>query len=181
MRAVIAVLALALAACEGSVRTDEKGEAAAPAEGYTIVVRAAGDAQTFLITAPDGRTVGAQAASGASSLMDADRAQAEIGEPPPRMEEVPEVMSMRLPGFEMTVGGTEEYAAGDRGQVRLSIGGGRQRVEVNADEGGPGEADDRAFVRITGADEEAVREFIADNEDLSTEVKTQMLAALDLQ
>jgi hypothetical protein len=182
MRAVIAVLALALAACDGSVRSDEKGEAAAPAEGYTMVIRATSGEQTYLITSPDGRTVGARAAEGASMLMDAGRAQSLIGEPPPPMEDVPEVMSLRLPGFEMSIGGTEGQGGedGDSGQVKLSIGGGDQRVEVNADEGGPGEADDRAFVRITGADEEAVREFIADAEELSPEVKTQMLAGLGL-
>ncbi len=182
MRVVIAALALAaLAACDGSVRSDEKGEAGAPAEGYTMVIRATEGEQTYLITGPDGRTVGARAAEGASALMDAARAQSLMGEPPPRMEEVPEVMSMRLPGFEMSVGGTEDGAEGDNGQVKLSIGHGQQRVEVNADEGGPGEADDRAFVRITGADEEAVREFIADAEELSPDVKTQMLAGLGLQ
>lgn len=180
MRAVIAVLALALAACDPSVDTKSGEEAAAP-EGYTMVIRATAGEQTYLITAPDGRTVGARAAEGASALMESSRAQSLIGEPAPRMEEVPEVMALRLPGFEMSIGGTEGEAGEDSGQVKLSIGDGAQRVEVNADEGGPGEADDRAFVRITGADEEAVREFIAEADELSPDVRTQMLAGLGLQ
>jgi hypothetical protein len=181
MRAVIAVLALALAACDASVDTGNGDQSAAATEGYTMVIRATEGEQTYLITGPDGRTVGARAAEGASALMDAPRAQALIGEPPPRMEDVPEVMSLRLPGFEMSIGGTEGETGDDSGQVKLSIGEGNQRVEVRADEGGPGEADDRAFVRITGADEEAVREFIAEADELSPEVKTQMLAGLGLQ
>jgi hypothetical protein len=180
MRAVIAVLALALAACDASVDTKDGDESAA-AEGYTMVIRATEGEQTYLIASPDGRTVGARAAEGASALMDAPRAQALIGEPPPRMEDAPEVMSLRLPGFEMSIGGTEGETGDDSGQVKLSIGEGAQRIEVRADEGGPGEADDRAFVRITGADEEAVREFIAEADELSPEVKTQMLAGLGLQ
>ena len=181
MRVVIAVLAaLTLAACDASVDTKGGDEAAAASEGYTMVIRATAGEQTYLITGPDGRTVGARAAEGASALMDASRAQSLIGEPPPRMEEVPEVMSLRLPGFDMSVGGREGERE-DSGQVKLSIGEGNQRVEVNADEGGPGEADDRAFVRISGADEEAVREFIADAEELAPEVRTQMLAGLGLQ
>ncbi|MGH6952285.1 MAG: hypothetical protein ACREH4_15590 [Vitreimonas sp.] len=182
MRAVIAVVAaLVLAACDASVDTGSSGDNAAAPDGYTMVIRATGQEQTYLITAPDGRTVGARAAEGASALMDGARAQTLIGEPPPRMEEVPEVMSLRLPGFEMSVGGTEGEGGDDNGQVKLSMGEGRQRIEVHADEGGPGEADDRAFVRITGADEEAVREFVADAEELSPEVRTQMLSGLGLQ
>jgi hypothetical protein len=182
MRAVIAVLALALAACDGATSVDTGDQSATP-EGYTMIVRASDMEQTYLITAPDGRTVGARAAEGASALMDSNRAQALIGEPPPRMsEEAPEVMSLRVPGFEMSISGTDEGEGEDEnGQVKLSIGAGRERVEVQADEGGPGEDDDRAFVRITGADEESVREFIDGAEELSPEVKAQMLAGLGLQ
>lgn len=183
MRWVIAALALGLvAACDASTTGSAQGDSAsaAAAEGYTMEIRASEATQSYVIVAPDGRLVGARAADGASALMDTARAQALIAEPPPEGEEVPEVMSIRLPGFEMSVGGTEENADGDNGSVNLSIGG-EQRVEVRANEGGPGDADDTAYVRITGADEEAVRDFIRDAEELSPEVKTQMLAELGLQ
>jgi hypothetical protein len=179
MRWLIAALALALAACDGSVTTGGGGEQAA-ASGYTIEIRATEAEQTYLVTAPDGRTVGARAAEGASALMDATRVRALVSEPAPAGEEIPEVMALRVPGFEMSIGGTEDDANGGRGRVALSIDGGAQNIEVNADEGGPGEADDRAYVRITGADEEAVRDFIAKADELSPAVQAQMLAELGL-
>ena len=52
---------------------------------------------------------------------------------------------------------------------------------VRANEGGPGDEDDTAFVRITGADEASARDFINDAEELSAETKSQMLSALGLQ
>lgn len=168
---------LALAACDRTVT--ESAETAGAAGGYTLEIRAAQGAQSFLIIAPDGRTVGARAAEGASALMDDERARSLAGEPPPEGEALPEVLGLRLPGFEMSVGATEEDGSGDHGTVNLSIGG-RQNVVVRASEGGPGEADDVAYVRISGADERAVRDFIADAEELSPEVKTQMRAALGL-
>lgn len=144
-------------------------------------VRAGETEQTFLVIAPDGRTVGARAAEGASALMDSDRARSLASSPPPQGEETPEVMALRLPGFEMTIGGSENAAEGENERVNIAIGGpDGQRVEVRADEGGPGEADDRAYVRITGADEEAVREFIAEADQLSPSVRAQMLVELGL-
>ncbi len=178
MRWIVAVLALGLAACDASINTDKGG--AAPAGGYTLEIRATRAQQTYLVTTPDGRTVGARAADGASALMTNDRAQALAANPPPRStEDGQQVMSLRVPGFEMSVAGSDEDANGDRGNVQMSIGG-RQNITINADEGGPGDADDRAHVRITGADEDAVRKFIADADELSPEVRTQMLAELQL-
>jgi hypothetical protein len=174
--------ALALAACDGSVSDNAKQGAAQ--QGYTMEIRADPSQQTYLITGPDGRTVGARAAEGASALMDSARAQSLMATPP-RMEDAPEVMSLRVPGFDLSISGVsdgDESAEGDQGQVRLSMGGSDgQRIEVHADEGGPGEEDDRAFVRITGANEEAVRELLDDAEELSPEVKAQLLAGLGLQ
>jgi hypothetical protein len=110
--------------------------------------------------------------------MEAARARA-LFDDPPRQEETSEVMGLRLPGFEMSIGGGED-AKGENGQVRLSLGGEGQTVVVNANEGGPGEADDRAYIRITGADEEAVRAFITEADTLSPSVQAEMLAALGL-
>lgn len=178
MRVLIAGLAAFAAACSADVN---EGRATPAAGGYTLEVRATAGEQTYLVTAPDGRVVAARAAEGASALMDADRALALAGDPPPEGETPPEVMSMRLPGFEMQINAEEDGAAGENGRVALSIGGGEgTNIVVNADEGGPGDADDRAYVRITGADEEAVRDFIQDAEELSPEVKTQMLAELGI-
>lgn len=179
MRVLLTVLAVALAAgCESEVGTSGAG---VTAEGYTLEIRAGELEQTYLVTAPDGRTVGARAAEGASALMDASRARALADEPPPQGEPAPEVMSLRVPGFEMSIGASKEDAEGEHGRVALRIGDGGQRIEVNADEGGPGEADDRAYVRITGADADAVREFISEADQLSPAVQAQMLAELGLE
>lgn len=181
MRWLIGALALGcLAACNVAVNTGG-GQSAAADDGYVMEIRAGDGQQTYLITTPDGRTVGARAAEGASALMDADRAQALAASPPPQAEDLPEQVAIRLPGFELSVAGQEDGANSESGQVRVSVGGSDgQHVVVNADEGGPGEADDRAYVRVSGADAQAVRDFIAEQEELSAEVKAQLIAELNL-
>jgi hypothetical protein len=180
MRWLFAVLALGLAACDVST-SSSSGSETASADTYTIEIRADDLVQTYLITTPDGRTVGARASEGASALMDGTRAQALAAEAPPQNEDLPERVAIRLPGFEMTVAGEDDGTGSENGQVRISVGGGDgQHVTVNADEGGPGEADDRAYVRITGADADAVRDFVAEQEELSAEVKQQLLTELAL-
>lgn len=178
MRVMIISLAALAAACDAAVTTDGASSAS---DGYTLEIRAGAEEQSFLVIAPDGRVVGARAAEGASALMDASRARALAGEPPPQGEAPPEVLSLRVPGFELSIGAEEDDAAGDQGRVRLSMGREGQRIEVNADEGGPGEADDRAYVRVTGADEEAVRDFIANADELSPSVQARMLSELGLE
>ncbi len=158
MRWVIVALALGLAACDGSTTTTSGGDGTttAAADGYTLEIRAMESVQTYLVTAPDGRIVGGRAAEGVSALLDAGRAQSLAAEPPPEGEPQPEVMAMRWPGFEMSISGDEENANGENGSVNISIGG-EQQVEVRANEGGPGDAD-----------------------ELSAETKTEMLGALGL-
>lgn len=181
MRIVMISALLLLAACEESA-APPNGDQASESGGYSMEIRAGETEQTYLVIAPDGRTVGARAAEGASALMDNDRARSLASAPPPEGEETPEVMALRLPGFEMSIGGSETTADGENGRVNIALGGREgQRIEVRADEGGPGDADDRAFVRITGADEEAVREFIAEADQLSPAVQAQMLAELGLE
>lgn len=181
MRALIAVMALALAACDGGAITSDGDLAGGPDDvsGYTMEIRAAQAEQTFLIRSPEGQVVAARAAGGASMLMDeaAIQSLAVVDQPG---EAATEVMSLRVPGFSMNIGANGEDENGENGQVNINIGAGKQRVTVNADEGGPGEADDRAFVRITGADEEAVRKFIAEQDELLPATQAEMLAALGL-
>lgn len=179
MRVLTVGLAALAAACSAEVNgpgIDAGGG------GYTMEIRTTQGEQTYLITTPDGRVVGARAAEGASALMDSQRALALAGDPPPEGEAPPEVMSMRVPGFEVKVNADEDSGGGDgNARVAVSMGGSEgMNVVVNANEGGPGDADDRATVRITGANEEAVRDFIQDAEELSPEVKTQMFAELGI-
>jgi hypothetical protein len=176
MRLWIVSLAALAAACSADVNVD--GDAA-PGESYTLEVRATEGEQTYLVIAPDGRVVGARAAEGASALMNGDRARELAGDPPPQGETPPEVMSLRFPGVDLQIN-AEGDEAKENGRANVSINAGDHSVVVNADEGGPGEADDRAYVRITGADEDAVRGFINDAEELSPQVKTEMLAELGI-
>jgi hypothetical protein len=173
--AIIAVAALAGACTDVNIDGASSGS-----EGYVLEVRASGAEQTYLVTTPDGRVVAARAAEGASALMNSDRARALADDPPPQGEAPPEVMSLRLPGMQMQINAEEDSGDGDNARVALSFGGQEGNIVVNADEGGPGDADDRAYVRITGADPDAVREFIEGAEELSPDVKAQMLAELDL-
>ncbi len=180
MRALLAALALALAACDGAATDSTESGSEAAAAGYTLEIRASGDAHAFLITAPDGRVVGARAAEGASALMDQDTlrtfsAAAPAGE---QTASGREVVSLRLPGVSLSVSG-DEGGGGESGRVSINAGG--HSVEVNANEGGPGGSDDVANVRISGVDEAEVRDFIAKADELSPSVQAEMLAALGLE
>jgi hypothetical protein len=178
MRFLFAALALGAAACSSDINIGD----AAPGEGYTLEVRANAAEQTYMVTGADGRMVAARASDGVSSLLDANGVQALAATPAPTSD-APEVMSMRLPGFEMKIGAEDGNPDGGDANVDISIGGADgQRIHVNADEGATADdGDDRAHVLITGADETAVRDFIRDAEELSPEVKSQMLAALGLE
>ena len=170
-------LALALAACDGAATDSTESEAAAP--GYTLEIRASGEAHAFLITAPDGRVVGARAAEGASALMDQDTLRKFSAAAPSDEQADPgrEVVSLRLPGVSLSVSGGE--GGGESGRVSINADG--HSVEVNANEGGPGESDDVANIRISGVDEAEVRDFIAKADELSPAVQAEMLAALGLE
>ena len=175
MRVWIAGLAALAAACSADVDVD--GDAA-PGESYTLEVRATEGEQTYLVIRPDGSVVGARAAEGASALMNGDRARELAGDPPPQGEAPPEVMSLRFPGIDMQINADE--GEGETGRANVSINAGGHSVVVHADEGGPGEADDRAYVRISGADQDTVRDFINDAEELSPQVKAEMLGELGI-
>lgn len=179
---VAAVAALALMGCKHE--GDSASAADAPAHGYRLEIRAANNEQIYLVTAPDGRTTAAHAGSGTSSLISTDAAQ-RLAAIPTGNSDAPEVMSLRMPGFDLHINANKDengdVDSDNNGQVRLSMGTGNgQRVEVNANEGGPGDEDDNAHVLITGADEDATRDFIHDADELSPEVKSQMLAAIGL-
>ena len=124
----------------------------APAGGYTLEVRASENIQTFIVTAPDGAMVAAANT---------------------------EVFALRFPGVDISVAADADNPNSESATVRVNAGG--RSVFVDAQEGGPGDGDDRANVRITGATEEDARDFINDAEQLSDEVKTRMIAALGLE
>lgn len=179
MRALVLAVAFLAAAC---VDADQKStNDAGGADGYTVEIRANAGEQAYIITAPDGRTAGARAAEGASALMDRDAIQSFAALPEPADDEREETVSMRAPGFELSVrGDPDSDGKGDEGgRVSLRIGG--ERLMIDADEGEPGEGDDRAHVRISGLSEADVRDLIAKADELSPSVQAQLLTELGLE
>lgn len=174
--AILAVAVLAAACGQVSVSADgDRGHAG----GYTMEVRADQGEEVYLVTAPDGRIAAARAAQGASTLLRGRAVQALANQPMPAPDGDAQV-AFKVPGLDVQVQGDDPDGAGDSENAHVTVNAGGQHIEVNAQENGPGDADDRAHVRITGADEEAARNFINEQDDLSAEVKTQMLAELGL-
>lgn len=181
MRLVLAALAALLAAACVDVKSNADGDlAGAAGEGYTLEVRAGEAEQVFVVTSPEGRTVAARAADGASALLDDGALHALMAAAPALDSSAhQEVVSLRMPGINLSVSGDPD-GKGEAGSGRVSINVGGHSVEVNASEGGPGDGDDRAHVRITGVPESEAREFIAKADALSPAVQADMLAALGL-
>lgn len=170
---------LILAACDASSSSSGMPANQEPAAGgYTLEVRAVEGVQTYIVTAPDGRQTASRVAEGASALMDADAVQRLGPMEPINGEPNLEVFAMRMPGVNISVAADESDPNSESATVRVNAGG--RTVHVDAEDGGPGEDDDRANVRITGATESDARDFINDAEDISADVKQQMLTALDL-
>lgn len=176
MRALFAALAaLALAACSSEENLAGGPASDNPAGGYTLEVRADQDVKVYLVTDAEGNTVASRATGGVSSLMDVEEARA-FNVLPATSEPPPEVMSLRVPGFEISIAAEGDSANSENARVQVNAGG--RTVDVTAQ--GDGAENDRAHVRITGASEADVRDFIADAEELTPETRTEMLAALGL-
>ncbi len=170
---------LFLAACDGSYSSSEAAtNSEEAAGGYVLEVRAVEGVQTYIVTAPDGRQTATRVAEGASALMDTDAIQRLGPMEPIQGEPNPEVFALRFPGVDISVAADESDPNSESATVRVNAGG--RTVHVDAEDGGPGENDDRANVRITGATESDARDFINDAEHVSAEVKQEMLTALGL-
>lgn len=180
MRYGLFALALLAAGCI-DVNTKSDGEGSEAAGGYTLEVRASEGEQVFLVTSPDGKTAAARASGGASALLGENDLQALMAAAPePSANAQQEVVSLRMPGINLQVSGDPE-GSGEDGSGRVSVNVGGHSVEVNASEGGPGDADDRAHVLIRGVPESEAREFIAKADQLSPNVQAAMLAELGLE
>ncbi len=178
MRLLLLALAapFILAACDASSMSSSGVQE--PAGGYTLEVRAVEGVQTYIVTAPDGRQTASRVAAGTSALLDADQIQRLGVAEPLSAEPHPEVFALRLPGVNISVAADEDDPDGDSATVLVNAGG--RTVHVDAQDGGPGDNDDRANVMISGATESDARDFITDAEDVSAEVKQQMLTAVGL-
>ena len=195
MRALILCSVLLAAACSVDVGKNRQGG------GYSVDISASGADQVFVVTGPDGRAAAARAHEGTSAMLDARQLQQALAampapQAPPTSAEGG--VSITAPGFSLHASGDHDSDAGaatttataaangekpageehGRGAVTMNIGG--FGLNVNADDGGPGEDDDRAHVRLTGLSAHDARKFITEADDLSPAVQARMLTALGL-
>jgi len=165
-----------LSACAESGEQQLAGGPEQSGGGYTLEVRADDNLQVFLVTAPDGRQAAGRVESGVSSFMEGAQIQSLGAMPPtPSPPAGDEAVSVRAPGFSLSIAGESDAGGEGGGRVAINVGG--HSVEVNAEEAG---VNDRAHVRIGGVDAGEAREFIEGADELSADVRSQMLAALGL-
>lgn len=167
MRSMMFAAALILAGCSGEVGTETD------AGGYRLEVRAADGETTYLVTALDGKSAAALVSGGSSTLLEENAVRALAEMPAPAAPSDDNSVTMRAPGFSLTASGDEDD---EGGQVAINVAG--RNIQVDAQEG-PG-TEDRAHVLISGVNADDARDFINEAEDISAEVKTQMLAELGL-
>jgi hypothetical protein len=178
-RSLVVLAAVTLAACNAS--PPATGDNGAGVSGYTLVVRADENAQVYLVAHADGAITGARVTGGASELLDQRDARTLLGEPLAFADgaEPPEQVAVNLPGFQLSVRADEDGASSDNAHVNINVGG--KRVEVNAqDNDGDAGAHEQARVRVTGADAQEARDFIAKAEGVSDAVQAEMLEVLGL-
>jgi hypothetical protein len=191
MRFLVVLAAIFVTAC--SVNVNGKGHG-----GYSFEIRAVGDTHVYVVRGPDGKMAAARSGGGESALLNADELQHALAAMPaphggPAADDNGgQTVSINAPGFHLRASGddnsddadTTTHAAtshGDHGgnaQISMNIAG--FSMNVDADDGGPGDADDRAHVSVSGLSEHDARRFIAEQDDLSPQVQSQMLAALGL-
>lgn len=169
---------------------------------YSVEIRSVGNTQVYVVRGPDNKVAAARAGGGVSAFLNADQLQhalAAMPTPTPNPESGGDHVSIHAPGFDLRVQGDDVHindddhgkpedahaaadADGDHhggsGQVSMNVGG--FGMHVDADDGGPGDADDRAQVTLTGMSAHDARHFIMEQDDLSSQVQAQMIAALGL-
>ena len=207
MRALVLCSALLAAACSVDVSKSHHGggynvEIRAYGDDHVFVVTAP-DGRAVAARAHNG-------VSAVLDAHELQQALAAMPAPPPAAGDGEDAVSIRGPGFSLhasgddrpetsprsaapastiatTTAATTTAASGEkpaaaeeheRGNVTMNIGG--FGLDVNADDGGPGDGDDRARVRLTGLSAHDARKFITDADDLSPAVQAQMLTALGL-
>jgi hypothetical protein len=156
-----------------SVSANLGGEAG----GYTLnVIDDGAGALTYLVIKPDGSQVAAVGDDKGARLVEGGDAHAAMSEtagamsPPSSDEKV----AIKMPGVSINVAGNGEND-GERSKVEIIVGG--KSIQVDAE--GP-DGSERAVVKIGGADEAAVRNFIDEAKKLTPEVKAQMREKLGL-
>jgi len=180
MRVFLFALAALCAAC--SPLAGHKG-------GYNLEIRASDDAQFFLVTTPDGHVVGARASKGQSAMMDDDAIHALLATTPAAATTSatdtstgtstnPNNVSIQAPGVSIQASGDDNGK--DNGDAHVTLGGGNNGPGIHIDAHGNGDSGN-AHVVINGVDAKTAHDFITGADDLSSDTKAQMLAALGMR
>lgn len=181
-------LVMALGALMLVTACTDQVEARSEAGLYTISLSARDGAENseelvFLIRGEDGRAAAALIEGGASTVLAVAEAEALLADtadglnPSSAAEADPlkgDRVRLELPGVSISADSSED---GKADRARVSVGVGKHRIEVDARDGDGAE---QALVRIAGADAAAARKFIAEQEELSAEVRRHFYETLGL-
>lgn len=180
---VLIGMTIALAACDPAApTTDAPGDAPGAAEGFTLQVLADEADRIYLVEHTDGRSAAARVSGGVSTFLDSGDAQGLLADGRSAMGDAAgqEVVSLRVPGFSLSIKGdadSAETGGGERATIDIGVAG--KQIAIDAD-GVDGGGQERAVVRVAGADAAEAREFITHADELDPGVQQQMLDALGL-
>lgn len=160
-----------------------------PGGPFAISLAVRGQEKILVLGGPNGRAAAASL-DGAQEgkLMDVKLAQARFaGLLPKEALSDPEVV-IKLPAFSLEVDG-EDGPGGDGaaergdapGRVKVRIGSGGQAISIDAQDGEQPGSEDNAVIRIDGADEKALRDFLLEQEGISDKLRMALLSELGLE
>lgn len=181
---------LVLGGCEpgnpAAQAADAGDKAAKPGEPYAISVAVDGEDRIIVLGAADGHRAAALI-NGAQegALMDVNLAQARFAKLAPALDAGDPEVAIKLPMFSLQVDRDDKAAGahseeGDTGQVKIQIGAGKQTIAIDARDGARG-GKDQALIRIDGADEQGLRDFLAQQEGVSEKLRVALLSELGLE
>lgn len=172
---------------EGTKGTETGGSAAKTKEGFAISMAVDGDERIIVLGAANGRRAAAVIhGKQEGSLVDVDLAQERFAKLAPRPSDSAPEVAVKVPMFSLEVDSKEGAAGasgddGDPGHVKIQIGTGQQSISIDARDGEAGGAGDQALIRINGADEKALRDFLTDQEGVSEKLRIALLSELGLE
>ncbi|MES1156408.1 MAG: hypothetical protein ABUL73_01395 [Alphaproteobacteria bacterium] len=171
---------LGLAACDAGSGKSGAHSAPATAPGYTLDVFARDSEQIYLVSDAHDHVAAARVVDHASSVIAPDEARSLLAERQ-AMFHAPNdsnnAVNIQAGGFSLKINGEGDTSSKEGGDAHIDINAGGHNVTIDAQ---GSDNNGRARVHISGADEASARKFITDADDLSQDVKTQMLHTLGL-
>ena len=177
-RLILAAAAvLGLAACDAQGAKSGAHSVAAP--GYTLDVFARDNEQIYLVSDAQSHVAAARVVDHVSSLIAADDARALLAQRQEMFHAPREGgVNIQAGGFSMKIDGEGDTDSKEGGNAHIDINAGGHGITIDA-QGDSGDSS-RARVHISGADQDTARKFISEADDLSADVKAQMLHTLGL-